>query len=94
MTGTHLPEELAEAIEAVVTSGDYAVYVLDGQDSQRTGDQDDWHDALVLIEPDQVGNDSPDRLIKFTMEPEGHISYYRPLTDEHETVVQLPSKES
>lgn len=91
---THLPKELIEAIEQVAAEDEYSVYVLDGQQAERTGDGDDWHDALILIEPDHVDNGSPSRLVKFTMSPDGQIVYYHPLGNDAETVVRQPDKES
>lgn len=84
MTNTHLPQDLLEAIENLLDDVDYTTYVLDGQTSTVTGDDDDWHDALVLISDFTVAKSqlllSP--VIKFTRTPDSSIEYYYPLRED------------
>lgn len=76
---THLPEDLTRAIDTVMGPiSDYSVYVLDGQTGDLTGDPDDWHDALVIAEPDPGISHLAHRTIKFTRDPIGNIEYYFP----------------
>lgn len=82
---TNLPADLNQAIEDICGETDYAVYTLDGQQAELTGGQDDWHDALVLIDPHSMDtaaeNNAPltSPLIKLTRDPAGLITYYHPL---------------
>lgn len=80
-----LPHDLNDAIEQVVGAADHSIYVLDGQRGALTGAQDDWHDALVLVDLhslDEVpaGLEPISPLLKFTRDPAGRITYHHPLS--------------
>lgn len=70
---TYIPADMQTVIDDAIGHGDYAPYVLDGQTADITDGPDDWHDVVVLTE-DQNGFD----VIKFTREPDGTITQYRP----------------
>lgn len=84
---TNLPPDLNTAIEQLCGDADYAIYTLDGQQAALTGEHDDWHDALVLIDPHSMdtaaataaGAPPIGPLIKLTRDPYGEITYYNPL---------------
>lgn len=72
---THLPTDLITAIENDQGSGtgDYSLFVLDGQSPDLDEGPDDWHDALVVAEQ---GYQQPMRVLKYTRSPEGDITRY------------------
>lgn len=80
---SHLPDDMNQAIEHVAGDADYSIYVLDGQRAATTGNQDDWHDALLLIDLHSLdASGAPDGpVVKFTRNPEGLITFYYPLAD-------------
>lgn len=78
---SHLPDDMNQTIEHVAGDADYSIYVLDGQRAATTGNQDDWHDALLLIDLHSLdtsgASDGP--VVKFTRDPNGVITFYNPL---------------
>lgn len=78
---SHLPDDMNQAIEHVAGDADYSIYVLDGQRAATTGNQDDWHDALLLIDLHSLdASGAPDGpVVKFTRDPNGVITFYNPL---------------
>ena len=85
---SHLPGDLLDRIDEVMGDTEFCVYVMDGQDARTHGDPDDWHDALVLAEPDP---DHPHgQLVKFTRRPDGVIEHYRPDDPNAELVTTAP----
>lgn len=71
----HLPADLLKVIEndQDLDTDDYSLFVLDGQSAQLTGDQDDWHDALVVADQ---GYQQPLRVLKYTRAPDGSTTRY------------------
>lgn len=95
---TNLPDDLNQAVEQLCGDADYSVYVLDGQQATLTGGLDDWHDALVLIDPHSMDtaaeNNAPltSPLIKLTRDPGGLITYYYPLIRGSELYTYRPQE--
>ena len=67
---TYIPAEMQDFIDNEIGHRDYAPYVLDGQIADTPGDDDDWHDVLVIINDPERG----EVVVKFTWHPGGTIT--------------------